>query len=228
MNVFRSWRGPMKCGTSKYVENPGIWMWHIIIFRDTGVSVFLLIYTKLGKCLTPNKCHRIPLYLYFGTHFWNTVLWRSFCWGLCPRSPLGNMLSKDYVPDPVGVYVLRGRCPRSMAGHLSSDNYVHVSTEACTFSVAIMTCSVVRLTHRVSQNRKETIKYDHIFCFVYLVPEDFARVASRVTQTDRHAETRKRVDIYKSASVACERALLVHDRLFVTQTGRDTKKGWHL
>ena len=40
------------------------------------------------------------------------------------------MFSEDYVPDPVGAYVLRGRCPRSMTGHLSSDNYVPVSTEA--------------------------------------------------------------------------------------------------
>ena len=35
------------------------------------------------------------------------------------------------------------------------------------FQVAIMTCSVVRLTRRV-QNRKETTKYDHIFCFIIL------------------------------------------------------------
>ena len=50
-----------------------------------------------------------------------------------------------------------------------------------------------------------------------------------VTQAGTHAETRKRVDIYKSASVACTRALRVQDRLFVTQAGRqagrrDTKK----
>ena len=44
------------------------------------------------------------------------------------------MLSEDYVPDPVGAYVLRARCPRSMTGHLTSDNYVPVSTEACTLS----------------------------------------------------------------------------------------------
>ena len=47
------------------------------------------------------------------------------------------MFSEDYVPDPAGAYVLRGRCPRSMTGHLSSDNYEPVSTEACTFSVAM-------------------------------------------------------------------------------------------
>ena len=48
-----------------------------------------------------------------------------------------------------------------------------------------------------------------------------------VTQAGRHAEIRKRVDIYKSASVACARALRVQDRLFVTQDAerRDTKKG---
>ena len=70
--------------------------------------------------------------------------------------------------------------------------------------------------------------------------EDFPRVASQsftenVTQAGRqagrhartysrtHAETRKRVDIYKSASVPCASALDVYDRLFVTQAGRDTK-----
>ena len=139
-----------------------------LMIRDTGVSIFLLIYTKLLKCLRPNKCLRIPLYLYLGNHSWNTVLWRSLRWGLCPRSQLGHISSEDYVPDTVGAYVLRGTCTRSMTGFMSSNNYVHVSTEACTFSVAIMTCSVVRLTHRVSRNRKETTKYDHIFCFVYL------------------------------------------------------------
>ena len=63
-------------------------------------------------------------------------------------------------------------------------------------------------------------------------PEDFARVASpsfteNVTYAGRqartHAETRKRFDIYKSASVACAGALHVHDRLFVTQAGRDAE-----
>ena len=48
-----------------------------------------------------------------------------------------------------------------------------------------------------------------------------------VCDVGRHAETQKRVDIYKSASVACARALNVHDRLFVIQTGRQagTRKG---
>ena len=35
----------------------------------------------------------------------------------------------------------------------------------------------------------------------------------------RHAETRKRVDIHKSASVSCARTLRVQDGLFVTQAG---------
>ena len=104
----------------------------------------------------PNKYHRIALYQYLGNHYCNMVLLRCICWGLCPRSPLENMFSEDYVPDPVGAYVLRGICPRSMTRHLFSDNYVSFSTEACTFSVAIMTCSVVGLTRRVSRNRKET------------------------------------------------------------------------
>ena len=89
----------------------------------------------------------------------SAVLWRSFCSGLCPRSALGHMFSEDYVPDPIGAYVLRGRCPRSMAGHLSSDKYLPVSIEAFTFSVAIMTCSIVQLTQRVSRNRKEREAY---------------------------------------------------------------------
>ena len=54
--------------------------------------------------------------------YWNTVLWRSFCWGLCPQSPLKHIFSEDYVPDPIGTYVLRGRCPWSMAAPLSYDN----------------------------------------------------------------------------------------------------------
>ena len=41
-----------------------------------------------------------------------------------------------------------------------------------------------------------------------------------MTQAGRHKETRKRVDIYKSVSVACARVLHVHDRLFLTHTGR--------
>ena len=47
---------------------------------------------------------------------------------------------------------------------------------------------------------------------IYLrIPGGFARVASpsfteNVTQAGRHAETRKRVDIYTSASVVCARA----------------------
>ena len=45
-----------------------------------------------------------------------------------------------------------------------------------------------------------------------------------VFDIERQAGTRKRVDIYKSASVACTHALHVHDRLFVTQSGRDTIK----
>ena len=94
-------------------------------------------------------------------------------WVICsPRTisliPLGHMFSKDYVPDPVGAYVLQGRCPQSMTGHLSSVNYVHFSTDSCTFSVAIMACSVVQLTRRVIRNIKEKTKYDHIFCFVCL------------------------------------------------------------
>ena len=129
---------------------------------------FLKIYTKLLKCLTPNKCHRIPMYLYLFNHYWNTVLWHSFCWGLCPWYLLGNIFSDEYVPNPISAYVIWGRCPQSIRVYLSSDNYVPVTTEACTFSVAIMTCSVVRLTRPVSQDRKETTKYDHIFCFLYL------------------------------------------------------------
>ena len=37
-------------------------------------------------------------------------------------------------------------------------------------------------------------------------------------QAGTHTETRKRVDSYKSAIVACVRSLHVHGRLFVTQT----------
>ena len=49
-------------------------------------------------------------------------------------------------------------------------------------------------------------------------------VGQTVCDPYRQAGTRKWVDICKSASVACARALHVHDRLFVTQAGRDTKK----
>ena len=46
-------------------------------------------------------------------------------------------------------------------------------------------------------------------------------------QARRHTEKRKRVDIYKSVSVACTGTLNVHDRMFVTQAGRQagTRKG---
>ena len=80
------------------------------------------------------------------------------------------------------------------------------------------------------------------------IPGGFARVASPKMMSDchmlrmnvcdasrqarRHAETRKRVDIYKIASMACARALRVQDRLphlvppQVCDAGRrDTKKG---
>ena len=51
-----------------------------------------------------------------------------------------------------------------------------------------------------------------------------------VTQAGRHAETWKRVDIYKSASVACARATGAGQTVCDTrrQAGRDTKKGWHI
>ena len=82
--------------------------------------------------------------------------------------PVGAYVLRDYFLDTIGAYVFRGRCPWSMTGHISSNNYVILSNEASTFSVAILTCSVVRLTRCVSGNRKETTKYDHTFCFVYL------------------------------------------------------------
>ena len=78
------------------------------------------------------------------------------------------MFSEDYVPNPVDAYILQGRCLRSMTGHLSYDSYVSVYNEACTLSVAIMTCYFVLMKRSVNKNIKETTKYDHIFCLVYL------------------------------------------------------------
>ena len=68
--------------------------------RYRCIYIFCL-YPKLVKCLTPNKCHPIPVYLYLGTHSCNTIIWRSFCWGLCPRSPLGICSARTMSPIPL-------------------------------------------------------------------------------------------------------------------------------
>ena len=81
--------------------------------------------------------------------------------------PVGAYILRDYFIDPVSAYVFRGRFPRSMTGNIFSDKHVIPSTEEYTFSVAILTCSVVGLTRCVNGNRKETTKYDHIFCLVF-------------------------------------------------------------
>ena len=88
--------------------------------------------------------------MFFGDYFPDTR------WGTC--SPM------TMSPIPVGEYALQGLFIQSTTGHMSSGKYVLVSTEACTFLVAIMICSVEQLTSCVrKQKRQQNMNIYFIF-----------------------------------------------------------------
>ena len=55
---------------------------------------------------------------------------------VCPQSPLGHIFSVDYVPDPIGAYVLCRRCTRSIAGPLSYGKKNHANAALIKFPLS--------------------------------------------------------------------------------------------